>query len=89
LDGAIADYNKALEIDPDYYLVINDRGVALENKKDFDGAIRDYTRVIEIQPDYAVAYFNRGNARRSKKDLEGTNYEDSKRVRQLSLISKA
>jgi len=62
LDGAIADFNRAIELAPnapDPYL---NRGAALEGKRKYEEAIADYNRVLEIVPNDAMAYNNRGNA---------------------------
>ena len=48
--GAISDYTKAIEINPQYY---NNR----QNLKDYYGAISDYTKAIEIKP--KRKYYNR------------------------------
>jgi len=58
--GAIADYNKAIEIKPDYAEAYVNRGVARGNLGDYEGEIADYNKAIEIKPDYADAYYNRG-----------------------------
>ena len=70
-DGAIADYNKAIEIDPRHALAYNNRGLARGVKGDLDGAIADYNKTIEIDPHYSQAYFNRGKARDDKGDHDG------------------
>jgi serine/threonine protein kinase len=73
-DGAIADYSKSIETDPNqanhasYYVY---RALALNSKREHDAAIADYNRAIEIAPDYADAYINRSLARSSKGDLNG------------------
>jgi tetratricopeptide (TPR) repeat protein len=43
-DQAIADYTKALEIDPKYISALNDRGLAYTSKGDYERAIADVTR---------------------------------------------
>jgi tetratricopeptide (TPR) repeat protein len=55
-DHAIADFSKALSIDPQYLEVYVHRGMAWARKDQYDKAIADYKRAIEINPDYAVAY---------------------------------
>ena len=61
-DGAIADYNNALQLKPDYAEAYNDRGFAYYLKGDFERAISDYTRAIELRPSYPRAYNSRGVA---------------------------
>jgi len=71
LDGAIADYTRAIEINPKLLGAYGNRGYAKNVKGDLDGAIADYTRVIEINPKLSYAYFTRGNAKQAKGDLDG------------------
>jgi hypothetical protein len=47
-DQAIADYTKALEIDPKYVSALNDRGLAYTSKGDYERAIADVTRAVEL-----------------------------------------
>jgi tetratricopeptide (TPR) repeat protein len=58
--GAIADYTKAIEIDPNYALAYYNRGVSKYSLDDYSGAIADYTKAIEIDPNYTSAYYSRG-----------------------------
>ena len=69
-NGAIADYDKALEIDPKYTNVYNNRGVAKCKLGDYNGAIEDFDKVLEIDPKYADAYNNRGLAKNDLGDSE-------------------
>jgi tetratricopeptide (TPR) repeat protein len=43
LDGAIADYTKAIELKPDLAVAYVNRGNAKQAKSDLDGAIADFT----------------------------------------------
>ncbi len=52
-DRAIADYTKAIEIDPKYANAYYSRGIAWGKKGNSDRAIADYTKAIEIDPKYA------------------------------------
>ena len=56
IDGAIADYTKALEINPKYTNSYINRSNALLMKKDIRGAIKDLNQAIMIRPHYANAY---------------------------------
>jgi tetratricopeptide (TPR) repeat protein len=71
-DGAIADYSRAIELDPRYALAWGSRGAARAKKEDWDGAIADYTRAIELDPTLASAWGCRGFAKASKRDWDGT-----------------
>ena len=59
-DGAIADYTRALELDPKFAAAYRRRGIAKQAKSDFDGAIADFNRALEFDPKLAMAYADRG-----------------------------
>ena len=61
--GAITDYTKAIELDPNRVVFYFLRGNAKERLQDYRGAIADYTTVIESYTDYAEVFKNRGLAR--------------------------
>lgn len=69
--GAILDYSKAIELNPQYTIVYYNRGVAKHDLKNYIGAILDYNKAIKLNPQYAEAYFNRGNARYELKNYRG------------------
>ncbi len=62
LDLAIKDFDKAIELNPDYAEAYNNRGNVYDEKGDFDKAIVDFNIAINIKSDYAEAYINRGVA---------------------------
>jgi tetratricopeptide (TPR) repeat protein len=76
VNGAIADYNEAIRLDPQYALAYNNRGNAYRAKGDADRAIADYNRAIAIDPLPKSAkgtiniYNNRGNAYKAKGDID-------------------
>ena len=80
LDGAIADFTKAIELKPNYAEAYANRGNAKQAKGDLDGAIADSTNAIELKPDDAEAYTNRGNAKRAKGDLDGAIADSTKTI---------
>ena len=61
--GAIADYDKALGIDPYFAPAYNGRGLAKRPLGRYEEAIADYTHALGIDPNYARAYCNRGYAK--------------------------
>jgi tetratricopeptide (TPR) repeat protein len=69
-DKAIADYSKAIMIDPKYVEAYNNRGSACDKKGDYDKAIADCSKAIELDPMYAEAYNNRGIAWAMKVDYD-------------------
>ena len=69
--GAIADYTKAIEINPNFSNAYYNRGLTKYDLKDYKGAIEDYTKAIEINPNYIQAYNNRGAVKSELKDNYG------------------
>lgn len=69
--GAIADLNKAIELNPndlDAYLKRGSAKVCLEN---FQAALADFNKAIELNPDFAVSYNLRGGLKVLLKDYQG------------------
>jgi len=61
-EKAIADYNKVIELAPNYANAYNYRGLAYYLLEQYEKAIADYNKAIELAPNYAYAYNNRGIA---------------------------
>ena len=61
--GAIADYDSAIRLKPDYTDAYNNRGNAKGKLGQHLAAIADYDSTIRLNPDDADAYYNRGNAK--------------------------
>lgn len=59
---AIADFNRALVLKPNYYLSFGLRGEAYGNLGDYEKAITDYTHAIMLNPDPLPTYLARGIA---------------------------
>ncbi|MBI4617672.1 MAG: tetratricopeptide repeat protein [Planctomycetes bacterium] len=71
LDGAIAEYGRAIELDPRLVKAYLGRGAARQEKGDFEGALEDQDRAVELAPQEAAAFNNRGMAKLALGDLEG------------------
>ncbi len=71
LDGAIADFTRAIELNPKDDAPYYNRAQAKRLKKDAPGAVADYTRAIELGSTNPAAYNNRGNARAENNDGDG------------------
>ena len=59
VEQAIADYNKAVELDPDLAAAYNNLGWAYYNLGDLNKAFLYYSKAIEKDPRLAKAYYNR------------------------------
>src|SRR5439155_18571859 len=71
LDGAIADFDRAIQRDPKDDAAYYNRAQAKKLKKDPAGAAADYTGAIELGSTNPAAYNNRGNARAENNDRDG------------------
>jgi tetratricopeptide (TPR) repeat protein len=71
IEGALAEDDRALELDPQYAEAYKNRGTARHARGDIDQALADFDRALELNPRYAEAYTNRGMVRYGRGDLEG------------------
>ena len=62
LDEAVAQYQKAVEINPTYAEAHSNLGVALFQKGQVDDAVAQYQKAVEINPTDVKAHYNLGNA---------------------------
>jgi tetratricopeptide (TPR) repeat protein len=67
---ALADYEKALALEPDYPEALNNRAITLEALRRHTEAETAYRRAIAIRPNYAEAWGNLGNTLRSLNRLD-------------------
>lgn len=67
-NGALQDYNKAIELNPNLALAFNDRGLLFYNADEYDRALEDFNRAIELDPKFETAFDNRGVTYFAKKD---------------------
>jgi tetratricopeptide (TPR) repeat protein len=61
-EEAIVNYNKAIELDPQYAVAYYNRGNAYHKLGQDVEAIVNYNKAIELNPKDAAAYYNRGVA---------------------------
>jgi lipoprotein NlpI len=80
-DRAIADFNEAILLRPEYASAYNNRGNAWGNKGGYDRAIEDYSEAIRLTPNYALAYNNRGKAWNHKGDYDRAIADYSEAIR--------
>jgi tetratricopeptide (TPR) repeat protein len=71
LDGAIADFDRAMKLNPKDDAPYYNRAQARRLKNDTAGAIADYSKAIELGSTNAAAYNNRGNAKAETNDRDG------------------
>jgi len=60
-DRALADYERALAIDPDFSRALNNRGTAFQRIGDFEKARADFDQAINLDPANPDLRYNRGN----------------------------
>jgi tetratricopeptide (TPR) repeat protein len=58
-DGAIAEYQRALAMQPKYAEAYNNLGSALKQKGEFEEAMKVFDKALELRGDYAAAHWNR------------------------------
>jgi len=80
MDGALADYTKAIELDPKNSFAYNNRGNIKQDKGKPKEAIVDYQNAIAINPGHASAHFNLAHAYQGRKDYEGAIYQYTKAI---------
>jgi len=62
LEIAVANYSRAIELDPSFAEAYNGRGITYEAIQRADLAISDYDAAIRLKPDYSEAFYNRALA---------------------------
>ena len=69
-EEALASYDRALMLRPDYAEALSNRGVTLHELKRFEEALASYDRALTLRPDFAEALLNRGNTLHKLKRFE-------------------
>ena len=62
-EKAIEKYDEAIELNPNYAELYNNRGTAKDELGQHREAISDLNKAVELNPDFAEAYYNRGLAK--------------------------
>ena len=70
LDEAIAEFDKAIGLTPDWYLPYAERGVVYRMKGDYDRSIADLGRAIALRGEWANGRYERAVTYRAKGDLD-------------------
>ena len=71
IEKAILLFTEALELNPNDYNIISDRGVAYLQANDKEKCFADFNRAIELQPHYSYRYACRAFAKNNFGDLDG------------------
>jgi tetratricopeptide (TPR) repeat protein len=71
VDGALADHNRALKIDPKCIPAYINRGFFWDDAGKWHGAVEDFTRVIELRPERHDGWLYRGVVRLSHGEAAG------------------
>ena len=60
-EESIGQWNKTIQMNPNFYFGYNNLGNVFLLKKDLTEALKNYEKAIEIKSDYYQAIFNKGN----------------------------
>lgn len=60
MGDAEADYNRAIQLDPNSYILYNERGLFRLQTGAFDAALRDYNSAVVLSPQAAYPLYGRG-----------------------------
>ena len=71
-DRAIAEYDQAIQRNPNDPIVFNNRGIAYKSKGDVDRALMDFSEAIRLDPNFAEALAHRGLLKLKKGDASAT-----------------
>lgn len=87
-EGAIVDFNKALQINQNNDQAYANRGKAKDELGDLKGALADLTKAIELKPGEPDYYIHRGNTKVKIKDFAGA-IKDCEKAIELQPVDAA
>lgn len=70
LDGAMADFNRAIRLNPANSGAFYGRATVRRDRQELDLALADFTQAIDLEPTNSIARSNRGFVRLARRDLE-------------------
>ncbi|THB70910.1 MAG: tetratricopeptide repeat protein, partial [Desulfovibrio sp.] len=80
--AALADFEQALELDPDKAAYWYDRGVLRKESGDLQGALEDLTRAVDLDSSHALAHMERASCLQRLGD-SGAAAQDRERLAEL------
>jgi tetratricopeptide (TPR) repeat protein len=69
-EEALAEYDQAIALDPNFVNAYNNRGLVYRDLKRYEEALAEYNQAIALDPNFVNAYNNRGNVYRDQKRYE-------------------
>jgi hypothetical protein len=82
LNEAMADYQKALEINPKFARAFNNRGIIYAKAGRNREALADFNKAVEFKPDFEKAYYNRAVIEERLGEFRAA-FDDAKRAGDL------
>ena len=79
-DEAVADFTKAVTLNPEYAPAYNNRGNVFLEMNRAEDAYKDFDRAVSLAPDFGVAYSNRANANQRLNKLEAAEKDFRKAI---------
>jgi serine/threonine-protein kinase len=70
LEGALAAFNHAAELEPDNWWIFFERGITYRDQGDWDAAFADFNHAAELAPEEAIVLVNRAMTYRMMGDTE-------------------
>lgn len=83
---ALADFDRAQKLDPDYARVYHLKGLALEQIGETEKALSDFSRAIALDSAYGAAYYSRA-ALYSRLGMEESAFEDIQTVTAMTGVN--
>jgi tetratricopeptide (TPR) repeat protein len=85
-DAILQNYNKVLELSPDFTYAYYNRAEVKAMRNDFRAAVLDYNEALKRDPEFAEAYYNRGICRLRVKDSE-RGLDDLRKAGELGIVN--
>lgn len=82
--AAIADLTRAIELNPQYSIIYQERAATYYELKKYEEAIADYTTFIEMKPNIDLGYYERGNVYKERSGDYDKAIEDFNKAIEIS-----